>query len=58
VVIGNMAMIEHYEALKSWKKGVTVRLAVPAYVMEYEKRTYHGFKEQAKIILDVEGEPN
>jgi hypothetical protein len=55
VVIGNMAMIEHYEALKSWKKGVTVRLAVPAYVMEYEKRIYHGFKEQAKIILDVEG---
>lgn len=53
--IGNNKVIEHYESLTSWRKGVTVKLAVPAYVMEYEKIPFHGFKERAKIILDVEG---
>lgn len=55
LVVPNVGEIQRIGAISPWLNRHTLRLATPAYVISYEKRTWQGNQQYAKVMLDVNG---
>jgi DNA polymerase III alpha subunit len=55
LTIATPEMLHQISNFSPWPPGQTLGCAVVAYVLKYERKVFHGSKQMASVILDIEG---